>query len=635
MKNVLTGLLFICFHVFVLVGQAPGYLHHQFVVRDFKGTVQKEKTIRVKAEIKQGTSDGLVLYAEQHLLTTNVNGLASFVIGKGENISGNMSDIEWKNGPFFIHTETDLTGGYSFGQPFVGELVSVPFAFFAENGGVEGPPGPKGEQGEPGPRGEAGIQGLPGVKGETGVDGKDVSLKGSVPNAGFLSNLYTGLVGDMFIAQDTGIAYVWNGTSWTSVGLIKGPKGLEGYAGNPGPQGNQGPQGATGIKGESGDRGLKGATGNQGPQGIQGVTGLQGPKGLKGLTGNTGQQGLQGLKGVRGDTGPQGLQGITGPPGVSLWKNNGNKIYYNDGNVGISSSNPEQVLSVNGDLGIVNYSNARSMYLSGLGFMSINGQNGNPNYLFSYTTASPNTPLMSLLDEEGIERVVGGVFERAGFMDYIGPNNYENVWIGYKNVSNINSGQILIYDHHGNHPVTLEVLNNHGLLNLDGSNGNENIRLTTLDSDYNVGSAGIRDASGVRKARIYVNSSGQGVLEADVKNFAMDYPGQPGKSIWYASLEGPEAAAYERGTARLTNGEVFIPFSEHFTWIINPNTITVKLNAMSTETFGLAVIEKTAKGIRVKELKGGKGNFLIDWQVKAVRKGYEGYQVVRPRHMED
>jgi hypothetical protein len=120
-------------------------------------------------------------------------------------------------------------------------------------------------------------------------------------------------------------------------------------------------------------------------------------------------------------------------------------------------------------------------------------------------------------------------------------------------------------------------------------------------------------------------------MSAPVKNFFMDHPRDETKHIWYACIEGPEAAAYERGTAQLVNGEAFIPFSEHFEIVINPETMTVNLTPNSAESLGLAVVEKTATGIRVKELYKGQGNYQFDWEAKAVRKGYEDYKVIRPK----
>ena len=45
----------------------------------------------------------------------------------------------------------------------------------------------------------------------------------------------------------------------------------------------------------------------------------------------------------------------------------------------------------------------------------------------------------------------------------------------------------------------------------------------------------------------------------------------------------------------------------------------------------LAVIEKSDNGFKVKELKGGEGNFEFDWEVKCIRKGYENFEVIRDK----
>ncbi len=124
-------------------------------------------------------------------------------------------------------------------------------------------------------------------------------------------------------------------------------------------------------------------------------------------------------------------------------------------------------------------------------------------------------------------------------------------------------------------------------------------------------------------------SSGISFINADVKNFMMDHPSDNTKKIVYASIEGPEAAAYERGTAHLINGEAFISFSEHFEIVINSTTMTILTSPWDADSKGLAIIERNAKGFKVKELGGGKGNYKFDWEVKGVRKGYENYEVVR------
>ena len=141
----------------------------------------------------------------------------------------------------------------------------------------------------------------------------------------------------------------------------------------------------------------------------------------------------------------------------------------------------------------------------------------------------------------------------------------------------------------------------------------------------------IYNNSNILRAGMRINASGLGEFFGDVKNFRIDHPTQPENEIWYASLEGPEAAAYVRGTATLVNGEVSIEFDEHFQLVSNPESMTVILTPLSADSKGLAVVEKTETGISVKELFSGKGNYSFDWEVKCVRRGHENFQVIRPK----
>ena len=121
------------------------------------------------------------------------------------------------------------------------------------------------------------------------------------------------------------------------------------------------------------------------------------------------------------------------------------------------------------------------------------------------------------------------------------------------------------------------------------------------------------------------------ITAGGVKNFVIDHPLDNDKKIVYACMEGPEAAVYNRGTVDLVNGEAWIAFEEHFELVISPETITVQVSPLSTESKGLAVIEKTAEGFRVKELNKGTGNYKFDYFVQGIRKGYEDYRVIRDK----
>jgi hypothetical protein len=175
---------------------------------------------------------------------------------------------------------------------------------------------------------------------------------------------------------------------------------------------------------------------------------------------------------------------------------------------------------------------------------------------------------------------------------------------------------------------------NGGYIETKAPNGRRLTAHATAAANPNGGWMGIFDSgasSGDPRAGFYIDAEGKGRVFADIKNFRMAHPKDPEKEIWYASLEGPEAGAYERGTSKIVNGEVTVTFSEHFQLVGNMTTMTVILTPLSADSKGLAVVEKTATGFKIKELGQGTGNYGFDWEVKAVRKGYEDYKVIRPK----
>jgi hypothetical protein len=361
--------------------QAPGKMSYQSVVRDADQSLVSSKVVSVRLSLIQGTPSGQITFVETHSPETNMNGLATMEIGSGTLVNGNFASIDWSNGPFYIKTETDPDGGTNYSISGISQLLSVPFALYANNSGSS-TPGPEGPQGPAGPQGPEGPQG---PQGPQGVAGAGVTIVGSLGSVGDLEANYTGSVGDMFITQDDGHGHVWNGSSWDDVGQIQGPTGPQGPQGEQGPQGPTGPEGAAGPAGPQGDEGPQGPiglTGSAGPQGPQGLTGPAGPQGLQGDVGPTGpagpqgpqgEQGPQGPTGPQGDVGPAGPQGDTGqagpagpqgPQGDANISGNsnylvkftgstsgGNSMVYDNGtSVGIGTTNPINLLHVAGDL---------------------------------------------------------------------------------------------------------------------------------------------------------------------------------------------------------------------------------------------------------------------------------------------
>jgi hypothetical protein len=153
--------------------QSPTKFSYQTVVRNSGGQLLANQIIAIKISILQGNETGAVVYAERHTLITNANGLANLQIGGGSILNGNIASINWAQGPYFISTETDPNGGTNYTIASTQQLLSVPYALYAETAGNStlGPQGPQGEQGPTGPQGAQGPAGPTGATGETGPQG--------------------------------------------------------------------------------------------------------------------------------------------------------------------------------------------------------------------------------------------------------------------------------------------------------------------------------------------------------------------------------------------------------------------------------------------------------------------------------
>ncbi|MDZ7269331.1 MAG: hypothetical protein ONB48_18105 [candidate division KSB1 bacterium] len=135
-----------------------------------------------------------------------------------------------------------------------------------------------------------------------------------------------------------------------------------------------------------------------------------------------------------------------------------------------------------------------------------------------------------------------------------------------------------------------------------------------------------------REGETTIQLNGQtGEIIGRTKSFAMVHPGNENVRIVYAALEGPEAAAYARGTAILENGRAVISLPEHFQLVASAENMTVHLTPRSTASRGLAVVSSSPAQIVVEELGGGRGSYKFDYWVCATRKGYENFQVIRDR----
>ena len=172
MKKIFTFLVAFTLNT-LIYAQLPHQLSYQAVVRGANNTLLTNQKVGVKISLLKGSENGQSVYVEQHIATTNSNGLISIAIGGGTFLSGDFIKIDWANGPYFVKSEIDPEGGSNYSLVTTTLLSSVPYALFAANAsvGMKGDKGDVGPQGPQGPQGPAGKDGVPGPKGETGPQG--------------------------------------------------------------------------------------------------------------------------------------------------------------------------------------------------------------------------------------------------------------------------------------------------------------------------------------------------------------------------------------------------------------------------------------------------------------------------------
>ena len=280
---------------------------------------------------------------------------------------------------------------------------------------------------------------------------------------------------------------------------------------------------------------------------------------------------------------------------------------------------------------------------TGNGILEMFGSNGNRNAILTGIGSGSNYGFLGVHDNNGTLQAGIQVESGAGFV----PRG--------RVFTDVLAGETLEL---GVVPNPVKLLgyvsgDNAGGLIIRGPNNSVNASFVQQDVEANNGAVTVHDKFSNVQAGMDVSPDGLGrlfadeglitriyggrIVEADTliastyKSFKVDHPEDPDKEIWYASVEGPEAAAYVRGTGKIVNGKAQIDFPKHFQLLIDPSSLTISITPLDASSKGLAVVSKTTEGFEVRELLNGEGNYTFDWEAKAVRKGYEDFKVIREK----
>jgi uncharacterized protein (TIGR02145 family) len=138
MRNLLYILLLAPLLAFTQVPQGVGY---QGVATDAAGFELINQSISIRASVISNSATGTIEWQETHNTSTDTFGLFNLTIGQGTS-TGNgtqtsFADITWGANTHFLKIEMDVNGGTNYSHMGTNQMMSVPYALYAENANID------------------------------------------------------------------------------------------------------------------------------------------------------------------------------------------------------------------------------------------------------------------------------------------------------------------------------------------------------------------------------------------------------------------------------------------------------------------------------------------------------------------
>lgn len=116
---------------------APQGIKFQGMARDASNNAVSNKSIALRISIIKDQPSGTVVYSESFNTNTNDIGLFGLTVGKGSVIQGVFKLVSWGANSLFLKTEIDLNNGTNYTFLSTTELLSVPYALYAQSAGID------------------------------------------------------------------------------------------------------------------------------------------------------------------------------------------------------------------------------------------------------------------------------------------------------------------------------------------------------------------------------------------------------------------------------------------------------------------------------------------------------------------
>ncbi|MBU8891574.1 MAG: tail fiber domain-containing protein [Bacteroidales bacterium] len=131
MKKILVFFVSLCINFVNVTAQSPDSFNYQVVVRNNSGELIQDQNIGFQFTILEGSASGSPVFVEKHVNQSNSYGLCNLKIGSGTPVSGDLGSITWGENSYFLQVEIDQAGGESYVDMGAFELLTVPYAMFA------------------------------------------------------------------------------------------------------------------------------------------------------------------------------------------------------------------------------------------------------------------------------------------------------------------------------------------------------------------------------------------------------------------------------------------------------------------------------------------------------------------------
>ena len=122
------GLLFIALG---LNAQPPQLIPYQAIARDNSGNPVLNQNIGLRFSIHDQTISGTVVWQESQTVVSNNLGIIVTALGG----TTQLTSVDWGSGGKFLQVEMDITGGSNYLDMGTQQMMSVPYALYAETSG--------------------------------------------------------------------------------------------------------------------------------------------------------------------------------------------------------------------------------------------------------------------------------------------------------------------------------------------------------------------------------------------------------------------------------------------------------------------------------------------------------------------